>query len=225
MRIVNVIQGSEEWEQLRCGVPTASNFDKIVTPAKGQLSKSSTSYAIELLANELGVSVPAPPSFWMEWGTETEPYAVAAYELLKGVKTETVGFVWPDDHERYGCSPDRLIGDDGLLEVKCPKPETVIEYHVNGVFPNEYKAQVQGQLFITGREWCDFFAYHPKLAPFLIRVERDEKFIASIAVALDEFCDSLAALREKLKGVDQSIEVALTDDYQPMTYQSSEVEL
>lgn len=225
VRIIDVIQGSEAWEQLRCGIPTASNFGKIVTPVKGQLSAASKSYAIELLANELGVSVPAPPSFWMEWGTENEPYAVAAYEAMRGVKTELVGFVWPDDHSRYGCSPDRLVGDDGLLEVKCPKPETVIEYHVNGVFPSDYKPQVQGQLFITGREWCDFFAFHPKLTPFVIRVERDEKFISALSSALDEFCDNLAALREKLRGVDRPVEVSLTDDYQPKTYQSSEVAL
>lgn len=225
MRIVNVIQGSEAWEALRRGVPTASNFGKIITPARGQLSASSKSYAVELLANEIGVSVPALPSFWMEWGKEHEPYAVAAYEAITGVKTEAVGFVWPDDHQRYGCSPDRLVGENGLAEFKCPKPETLMEYHASGEFPLEHRPQVMGQLWITERDWCDFVAYHPKLKPFLIRVERDEKYIANLAVALDEFCDYLNELREKLRGVDQAVEVSITDDYQPITYQSSEVAL
>jgi hypothetical protein len=225
VRIVDVIQGSEQWEKLRCGIPTASNFGKIVTPVKGQLAASSKAYAVELLANEMGVVVPPPPSFWMEWGIENEPYAVAAYEKITGRKTSAVGFVWPDDHARYGCSPDRLVEGNGLLEVKCPKPETLIEYHVNGGLPPEYKPQVQGQLLVTDREWCDFFAYHPKLKPFLFRVERDEAYITALENALEQFCDNLDELREKLQGLGEAVDVALTDDYQPVNYQTSEIRL
>lgn len=225
MRIVDVIQGSDAWDELRRGVPTASRFGDIITPAKAQLSTSWKAYAAELIATELGVAVPAPPSFWMEWGVEHEPYAVKAYETIRGITTAAVGFVWPDEHERYGCSPDRLVGDDGLLETKCPKPETLLEYHINGVFPPAYRPQVQGQLLITGREWCDFFAFHPQLAPFLIRVERDEKYIQSLSDALDEFSVNLDELRSKLQGVDKAVFVQLTDDYQPMAYQSSEMEI
>jgi predicted phage-related endonuclease len=220
MRTVDVLQGSDEWDELRRGVPTASNFGKIITAVKAQLSTSWQTYAVELLAAELKVVVPPPPSFWMEWGTENEPYAVAAYELMTGRKTEQVGFVWPDDHKRYGCSPDRLVGDDGLLECKCPMPETVLKYHLTG-FPNDYKPQVQGQLLVTGREWCDFLAYHPELKPFLVRVERDEKYIANLTVALDEFCENLEELRSKLAGVNQAVDVSITDDYQPVNYEST----
>lgn len=225
MRIVNVIQGSEEWDKLRCGIPTASNFDRIITPAKAELSASWPKYATELLGEEMGVIVPAPPTFWMQWGTDHQPYAFAAYTAFTGRDSAEVGFVWPDDHKRYGCSPDRLVGDNGLLEVKCPMPETVIGYHAKGVFPLEYKPQVMGQLWITGRDWCDFMAYHPQLKPFLVRVERDDKYIANLAVALDEFCEHLDVMREKLRGIDQAIEVSVSDDYQPTTYQSSEVAL
>jgi len=225
MRIVNVIQGSEAWDELRRGVPTASNFDKIITPAKGELSKSWTSYAAELIAAEHRVVVPPPPTFWMEWGTENEPYAVKAYEILTGRTAAPVGFVWPDDHERYGCSPDRLIGSDGLLQVKCPKPETVIAYHAGGGLPTEYRPQVFGELFVTGRDWTDFVAFHPQLKPFVYRVERDEKYIAALSEALEEFCDKLEELRSKLHGVENFVDVQLTDDYQPKTYQSSEVAL
>lgn len=222
MRIIDVIQGSEAWEQIRKGLPTASNFSRIVTPARGQLSSAWTGYAATLMAELSGAVVPMMPTQWMDWGTEQEPYAVAAYEKLTGLKTEVVGFVFPDDHGRYGCSPDRLVAHDGLLEVKCPKPETLVEYHVNGEFPGEYRPQVQGQLYITNREWCDFFVYHPQLKPFLIRVERDEKYIANLAVALEEFCDNLDALREKHADIDQAVEVQLNEDYQPVSYPVSE---
>lgn len=161
----------------------------------------------------------------MNHGTENEPYAIAAYESIKGIKTRQVGFVLPDDHDRWGCSPDRLVGDDGLLETKCPKPETLIAYHVEGVFPVEYKPQVQGQLMITGREWCDFMAYHPELAPFLIRVERDEDYIAKMQEALEEFCDRLDELKERLAGIDQPVFVQLTDDYKPRNYEASDIAL
>lgn len=225
MRIVPVIQGSEQWEQLRKGVPTASNFDKIITPARGQLSTSWPGYAAELIANELGVLIPPMPSFWMERGIELEPYAVKAYEQVTGVETQVAGFVWPDDHERYGCSPDRLVGIDGLLEAKCPKPETLIEYHLNGTLPANYRPQVQGQLLITGRLWCDFFAYHPDLKPFLLRVERDEKYISALSEALDEFCVKLAEMRERLKGINEAVDVQLSDDYQPISYPAAEMSI
>lgn len=225
MRIVEVIQGSEAWENLRCGLPTASRFDSIVTPSKCQLSSSWKSYAAELIAQEMGLSVQAPPTFWMDHGMENEPYAIAAYEKMMGVQTKIVGFVFPDDHGRYGCSPDRLVGDDGLLEVKCPKPETLIQYHSAGEFPVEYKPQVQGQLFITGRSWCDFMAYHRDMKPFLVRVEADLEYQAKLAVALEEFCDSLDEMRTKLSDIDQAVDVQLNDDYQPMTYESSEAAL
>jgi len=228
VRIVSVIQGSEEWDEIRRGVPTASNFGRIITPVKGQLSASWKTYAIELIAQELRTIVQPPPTFWMEHGTEHEPYAIAAYEQINKVKTQTVGFAWPDEHTHYGCSPDRLVGDDGLLEAKCPKPETVIGYHAGGIFPNEYKPQVMGQLLITGRMWCDFVAYHPELRPFIIRVERDEEYIANMAVALDDFCERLEAMKDELLTIYQINEpviVQLNDDYQPKVYETSEIEL
>lgn len=225
MRIVNVIQGSEAWEKLRCGLPTASRFDSIVTPAKCKLSSSWKSYAAELIAQEMGLIVQPPPSFWMDHGMEMEPKAIAAYEKITGVQTQVIGFAFPDDHGRYGCSPDRLVGEDGLLEVKCPKPETLIQYHANGEFPAEYKPQVQGQLFITGRSWCDFMAYHPDMKPFLVRVESDLEYQAKLAIALEEFCDLLDELRSRLSDIDQAVEVQLNDDYQPIIYEPSEVEI
>jgi hypothetical protein len=183
MRIYDVLQGSEEWEALRHR-PTASNFDKIITPARGQLSAQMSRYACEIVAKRLGVYVESPPSFWMEWGTEHEPVAVDEYEKQTGRKTRQVGFAIPDWTEEYGGSPDRLVDPDGLLEVKCPAPETLIGYHAAGVLPSDYVPQVQGLLWITGRQWCDFYAWHPQLTPFLIRVEPDTDYHAKLREGL-----------------------------------------
>lgn len=225
MRIVDVIQGSEAWDDLRRGVPTASNFSRIVNPAKADLSTSWQKYAAELIADKLRVRVPPPPSSWMEHGSEQEDYALAAYTAITGRQIERVGFVLPDTHDRFGCSPDGLVGENGLIEAKCPMPETLIGYHAEGVLPNEYKPQVMGQLLITGRDWCDFVGYHPQLKPFILRVERDDKYIAKLWLALEEFCDKLVEMREKLEGVEQFVDVSIADDCQPIIYESSGVEL
>lgn len=225
MRVVDVEQGSEAWENLRRGVPTASNFGRIITPAKADLSTKWPTYAAELIAESLLKVTPPAPTFWMAHGTEMQPYAIKAYETLTGSDVQEVGFVWPDEHEKFGCSPDGLVGDSGLIEVKCPMPQTLLGYHLEGVLPMEYKPQVMGQLLITGREWCDFVGYHPELRPFVIRVQRDDKYIAALWLALEEFCERLAESRAKLQGVEKFVDVSITDDYQPITYESGEVEL
>lgn len=222
---MDVEQGSEAWEQLRAGVPTASNFHRIVTPARAQLASSWKSYAAELIAGEIGILSPAPPSFWMQHGTENEPYAVAVYEKITGANLRKAGFVWPDTHKKYGCSPDRIVNDEGLLEIKCPKPETLLEYHINQSLPNEYKPQVQGQLMITGLPWCDFMGYHPDLAPFILRVERDDEYIASLYESLEAFCENLEKMRDRLVGVDKPVDVQILQDYAPIEYTSVEIDL
>ena len=178
--------------------PTASNFGRIITPKTGKLSAQHRDYACELVAKQMGVWVDSPPSFWMERGIELEPSAIAAYEVDKGVSVDRVGFVLPDDTDAFGGSPDGLVGDDGLLEIKCPKPERVIRYHGDGTLPDDYRAQVQGLLLITDREWCDFVAWHPEMQPFVIRVEPDRKYQALMRAALDEFTDALVSLRDSV---------------------------
>ncbi len=186
MKIVpDVMQGSEEWDRWRAR-PTASEFGKFVTPAKGDYSSQATAYAAKIVAKRRGVYTEPPPTFWMDYGLEMEPNAKHAYTLQTGREIQGVGFVLPDNTDAYGCSPDGLVGDDGLIEIKCPAPETLINYHAEGVFPQKYKPQVQGQLFITGRAWCDFYVWHPELEPFLIRVEPDVKYQAKMAECLLE---------------------------------------
>lgn len=206
MKIIDCSQGSEEWQLLRMRIPTASNFGKIVTPKKGQLSKSCTSYACELIAKQLGVYTEPPPSFWMEWGTENEPNAVANYELITGNTVERVGFVVPDETDCFGGSPDGLVNDrEGILETKCPKPETLISYHAAGELPDEYIPQVQGLLLITQCEWCDFFAWHPHVAPFHIRVEPDLKYQKHMLAALIEFWAILDRLKQKISNAGTTV--------------------
>lgn len=184
MRIIDCRQQTEEWDRWRTGRPTASHFGDFVTPARGDYSAQATAYACRIIAQRLGVYVEPPPSFWMEWGVEHEPHAREEYERRTGREVTQVGFILPDDSDAYGGSPDGLVGEDGIIEIKCPAPETLIQYHAAGELPNQYKPQVQGLLMISGRAWCDFFAYHPDLPPFLLRVESDEKYQEKIAKAL-----------------------------------------
>ena len=199
MRIINCEQGSDQWDILRMIRPTASQFGRVVTPKKGQLSASHRDYACELVAKQIGCFTEPPPSYWMEWGTEHEPAAIEHYQQKMQKEVERVGFVIPDDTDAYGGSPDGLIdGRKGLLETKCPKPETLIRYHWDGILPDDYIAQMQGLLLITGCDYCDFFAWHPELQPFCVRVEPDEKFQAALSVALEQFTVSLAELTAKV---------------------------
>jgi hypothetical protein len=206
MRTYDVEQRSEAWEQLRLGRPTASNFNRIVTPVKGDYAAGARKYAYELVAQRIGTWTPPPPSFWMEWGSEHEEAAVSAYEAITGHWTKQVGFVIPNDTDAYGGSPDRFVSkscdwDDPLtlLEVKCPSPTTLIEYHDLKSLPLEYRAQVQGLLWITGFASCDFFAWHPEIEPFLLTIQRDEVYIGKLTEAMPKFLADLDEIAGKVR--------------------------
>lgn len=198
MRIACQRQQTEEWDRWRAR-PTASDFYKFVTPAKGQYSAQATAYAAVIVAKRLGVYTEPPPSFWMEWGLQHEQAAKWDYTRRTGREIEEVGFCIPDATDAYGCSPDGLVGTEGLIEVKCPAPETLICYHANGELPDNYKPQVQGQLLVTGRRWCDFFAWHPKIiTPFLIRVESDPNYQEKIAGCLLQLLQEIRNIEQKM---------------------------
>ena len=197
MRIMTPSQQTEEWNSWR-NRPTASGFDKVVTPARGDYSTQATAYAAMIVAKRLGVYTEPPPTFWMEWGNTHEPNAKAAYTLQTGREITDVGFVLPDGTDAYGCSPDGLVGDDGLIEIKCPKPETLITYHTDGVLPAKYRPQIQGQLLITGRDWCDFYVFHPELTPFLLRVDADLKYQAKIVEGLWTLLQQITLIESKV---------------------------
>lgn len=179
-------QYDAKYDELRSGIPTSSCFDKIVTPT-GKSSTQWKGYAHHLIAERLlRRQVNTFTSEWMERGLELEADAVSMYEMLNDCEATKVGFVTTDDG-LIGCSPDRLIGDKGLLEIKVPKPATQIGYLLTGEVSKDYYPQLQGQLFVTGREWVDIFSYHPELPPSCIRVGRDESFIGFLEKQLWDF--------------------------------------
>jgi putative phage-type endonuclease len=180
MRIIPHEQRTEGWYAARRGVPTASSFGRLITPT-GKQSASFDSYVDELVAEKItGESKFIPTTAAMQHGIDTEPKAREYYEFMCDRKVIEVGLCLHDTIEA-GASPDGLVGDDGMLEIKCPQPGTMVKYLREDILPPEYKAQVMGQLWICEREWVDFMAYHEKMKPLLIRVERDEEYISALA--------------------------------------------
>ncbi len=188
-----IVQGSDDWYQVRAGKPTASCFDKLITPL-GEKSKQMDGYANLLVAERMiGNEVRTfEGNAYTERGKELEAEAAAFYELLTEIDLHEVGFV---SHETgAGCSPDRFVGEEGLLEIKCPAPHTHIDYLLNDALESKYIPQIQGQLFITGKKWCDWMSYHPQLPPVIVRVERDTEYISKLEGYIQE-CISLVNLK------------------------------
>ncbi len=193
----DVDQGSEKHEYLRMGIPTSSNFDKIITPL-GKPSKQAEKYAYFLIAERfLNRKINTYTSAAMENGKIMEEDAANDYELQTGRETKAIGFVTTDDG-LIGCSPDRFVGDDGLVEFKCPMPQTQIEYLLTGKVDREYWPQLQGQLFVTGRQWVDIMSYNPELPRCIVRVERDNEFIACLENLLWEFNTFIKEIMAKI---------------------------
>lgn len=211
MIIHNVIQGSTEWLAARAGIPTASCFDKIVTP-KGAPSKQAEKYMHRLIAERLMqhpvIEFTGP---WLERGNELEADAAAYYESMRDVTCERVGFC-TNDAGTIGASPDRLVGEDGLLELKVPAEHTHVAYLLTRAVDAEYYPQVQGQLWVTGRRWLDIMSYHPEMQPAIIRVERDEKYIAILSVAVEAFSMQLEATAARLRGSRNVTQAAEADE-------------
>ena len=193
-----VIQGEEQWWKLRGGIPTASNFKRIVTP-KGKISAQAEDYMNILLAEWImGHAVENNKTEWMERGNELEDGAVRAYEFQRDIETEPGGF-YTDDAGLVGASPDRLVGVDGLCEIKCPLAHTHVGYLLTGQVEDEYRPQLQGQLYVSGRKWVDIVSYHPEMPPTIIRVQRDEDYIKLLAAALGTFVELMLRRRTELE--------------------------
>lgn len=204
MQIINnMAQGSDEWKQLRLGKITASRLSDVMASGRsGAPSKTRQSYMLQLAAEILtGEAEDSFSNKYMDWGNVCEPQARSMYEFDSGNVVEEVAFVIASD--RFGVSPDGMVGQDGLLEIKCPKTTTQIDRFITGKFPTEYKAQVQGQLLATERTWCDFVSFDPRISGpaqyFIIRVERDEDYIIELQTKIDTFTDELNNLLELLK--------------------------
>lgn len=206
MKIIESIeQGSQEWLELRLGKVTASKFSDVMTNGRGgKPSATAKSYMIKLVAEILrGEPMPFFENEAMRWGTETEPQARAMYELKNNVDVKEVAFVELNDF--VGVSPDGLVGHDGLLEIKCPTTETQIKRFLDNTgLPKEYDAQVQGQLWVTGRDWCDFVSFDPRIdveASYIqTRVYRDEEYIAKLEEKVTAFVEEMKLMINKLTG-------------------------
>lgn len=195
MRIIECVQYSDLWWEARIGIPTASQFKRIVTPSKLAVSASADGYINELIAARLHFDPPVmserPMNAAMRHGVDTEPDARNWYAFDRGVDVQQVGFCTTDDG-RFGASPDGLVGEDGGLELKCPQLDTQIGYLRDGVLPHEYVLQVHGSLIVTGRAWWDFLSYCPPAPAFLVRVTPDQ-FTERLAAALEDFHDRYSA--------------------------------
>lgn len=192
-------QGSVEWLSLRLGKITASRVKDVLTKGRGTSpSKTAESYMMELIAEILtGNSKPFFENDAMRWGTETEPQARAMYAVNNDfVDVKEVAFV--EHNEQVGISPDGLVGDDGLLEIKCPNTTTQLKRALSDDYSADYKAQIQMQLWVTEREWCDFLSFDPRLecaAGYLQqRVYRDEEYIEEMKTKVYAFVEKMNEL-------------------------------
>lgn len=199
MIILDHEQGSPEWLAARLGKPSASCFSRLITNS-GKPSSSADGYINELIAERLtGRSKPFFTTPWMERGKELEKDAREAYGFISGNDTLEVGFI-ADPTFSYGCSPDALIGSEGGLEIKCPAPDTHVGYmRDNQAGVNKYWQQIQGCMWVTGRQWWDFFAYHPEMPHVLVRVERDDEYIAKLAEEVTKAVNVIKTEVEKAK--------------------------
>lgn len=194
--IVELVQGSPEWHRFRAGKITASAFADVMTGGKG---KTRRSYMMRLIAERLtGKPQESFTSREMQWGIDCEPQARALYEFVTGNEVRQVGMVMRS--EWVGCSPDGLVGDDGGIEIKCPNTSTHIGYCIANELPDDYRWQVQGCLWVTGRAWWDFVSFDPRLPQRMIHVVRclpDEKMHAELAEGVEKFEAELAEYMEQ----------------------------
>lgn len=198
MKIINCEQGTEEWFSSRLGVPSASNLDKILN-TKGSNSKQYLKYMYQLVGESVTNTIESSyKTDAMQRGNDLESEARSLYEILTGNVIDQVGFCLNED-PLFGCSPDGLIGEDGGLEIKCPLISTHIDYLIGGEVPREYYAQVQGNLFVTGRKWWDFMSYSPNLKPLIVRVFPDKEYHELIKENLIEFNNKIKEIKEKIK--------------------------
>ena len=195
-------QRSADWFAARLGRATASKFKDAVSKLKtGKPSQARQTYAIQLVAERL-THQPTPhfATAAMQWGIDNEPAARVEYAWKTGIEVEEVGF-FEHPSMMAGASPDGLVGADGLVEFKCPSSTTHVETLLNGM-PDDHIAQVQGQLWITGRAWCDFVSYDPRMPKhlqlFVQRVPRDDAYINNLDAEIRSFLTEVDYLVIKL---------------------------
>jgi hypothetical protein len=191
-------QGSDEWIRARCGIPTASEFSTVLAKGKSGAESLTRRTYLHKLAGEIITGRPAESysNAHMDRGHEMEPEARRLYEFTFDAEVTQVGFIRCG---RVGCSPDGLIGADGGLELKSKLPHLMVATILRGDLPPEHKAQVQGCLWVSNREWWDFAAYWPGFPLFRVRAYRDQAFIDELEKEVDRFNDELDAIVERVR--------------------------
>ena len=201
-----IVQGSDEWKALRLGKVTASRVADIVAKTKSGYSTSRANYAAQLIAERLtGTPAETFTNAAMQHGTETEPEARAAYEFYQGVTVEEVAFIPHPQIDQAGCSPDGLVGEAGLVEIKCPNTATHLDTLIGLPVPAKFETQMQFQMACTGRSYCDFVSYDPRMPEnmrlFIKRVPRDDKRIKELESEIASFLLELAVKLSQLNSL------------------------
>jgi putative phage-type endonuclease len=189
-------QGTDAWKAERCGKVTASRIADLMAKTKNGWGASRANYLAELVAERLtGAPAERYINAAMQWGTDTEAEARAAYQFETTTLVERVGFIPHPTIAMCGASPDGFVGSDGLLELKCPLTSTHIETLLGREAPSKYVLQMQWQMACTGRQWCDFASFDPRMPEhmrlFICRVRRDADKISEITGAVNEFLKEL----------------------------------
>jgi hypothetical protein len=193
-------QNSPEWFEVRRGLPTTSKFKDVLAKGEGKTRKSYLNrLAAEIITGQPGETFKRPE---LDRGHAMEGEARDFYAFFVNAEPKRIGFV---RNGKKGSSPDSFIGDNGLLEIKTQRGDLLIETIDKGEFPAEHKAQVQGQLWVTEREYCDLIVYWPNMPPFIKRAYRDSFYISKLSQAIDQFNDELAATVERIKAYNPSI--------------------
>jgi len=199
-----VEQGTPEWFAARLGKATGSRIADIIAKTKTGYSTSRANYAAQLVCERLtGKVAESFTNAAMQWGTETEPLARAAYEVKTGEMVDQVGFVDHPSIENSGASPDGLVGLFGMLEIKCPNTATHIETLLSQQVPTKYITQMQWQMACAGRQWCDFVSFDPRMPEnlqlFIKRVEYDPPYVAMLEKEVIQFLMDVEANVNQLR--------------------------
>jgi putative phage-type endonuclease len=198
MRIIQCEQGTPAWYEARAGRVTASKISDLLAKTKTGWGASRQNYLADLVVERLtGTCVEGFSSPAMQWGKEKEPEARIAYQFFRDAEVQEVGFVLHPELDLSGCSPDGLVGSDGMVEIKCPSSATHIETLLGAGTPEKYLKQMQWQMRCCDRQWCDFVSFDPRLPTrmqlFVERVKRDDLAIAEIEAAVIIFLKEVAA--------------------------------
>ena len=198
-------QRTDEWHKARLGKVTASRISDVMAMSKSGVAATRQNYEAQLIAERLsGQPTPLYSNAAMQWGTDQEPHARSAYSFIADSDVEEIGFVEHPSISMSGASPDGLIGSDGLIEIKCPNTATHLRFLEDEKIDKRYRYQMNWQMACTGREWCDFVSYDPRLPDRfgikILRIMRDDELIKDIEYEVGIF---LAGIDDKIRELDK----------------------